>query len=111
MLLSQRAAWIEILGREGYEAGRRRGRQTQADIQLLAVVERDGSPLALVALALQRLAVPLPQLDEERFDVLAGTQRVDGEVGTGTEILKQAWTTHRDAIVFSACGLDPVIAE
>jgi len=71
MFLPQRSAWIEILGRQGYEAGRRRGRQTQADIQFLAVVERDESALALVALAPQRLAVPLPKLDEERLDVLA----------------------------------------
>jgi hypothetical protein len=52
----------------------------------------------------------LPQLQEHRFDMLAGSQRVNGEVRAGAIILKQSRTANGHPICVSAGGFDSVIA-
>ena len=51
-----------------------------------------------------------PQLEQQRFDVLAGPQGVDGEVRAGTVVFEEARAAHGDAVGFSAGRLHAIVA-
>jgi hypothetical protein len=53
--------------------------------------------------------VTLPQLQQKRLDMLAGAQRIQGEVRAGAVILKQTQAANRYPVAPPASGLDAVI--
>ena len=84
--------------------------QAQPHLNGVSVLQRERRSRAFILRRLHRLSMALPQPEQHAFDVLAGSQRVDGEVRTGTEILEQSRATHCDTVRFPASGFDRVIA-
>jgi hypothetical protein len=110
MLGPQDPRRVEILAGQSFQPGRWRGRQAQPDRDGFSVLEGDGSARAGVCFALQGGAVLPPQLEQQRFDVLAGPQGVDGEIRAGAVVLEKARAAHGDAVGLSAGGLHAVVA-
>jgi len=93
-----------------FQASRWRSRQAQPDLDGFSVLEGDGSARARELFSLERGAVLPPQLEQQRFDVLAGAQGVDGEIRAGAIVFEEARPAHGDAVGFSAGGLDAIVA-
>jgi hypothetical protein len=83
----QQSGWIEVFG--GERSKRRRSRRMQPHLECFSILKRRGSAGALIRCSLDRLLVALPQPQQHGLDMLAGSQRVDGEVRTGAVVLKQ----------------------
>ena len=81
MLPPQQSAAIEVTVRDPRQFGSRIVRQRQANFKALAVLERQRRPGPRVALPQHRRAMLLAQPRQQALDMLAGAQRVAGEVG------------------------------
>ena len=81
----------------------------QPHLDGVSVLKRNGGARAFVRRRVRCLAA-LPQPHQHRFDVLAGSQRIDGEIRAGTIVLEQAGPAHRDAVGAAAGRLDLVVA-
>ncbi len=110
LIAPQESRRVEILAGQGFQARRWRNRQAQPDLDGLSILEGDGSAHARVLFSLERRTVLPPQLEQQRFDVLAGPQGVDGEVRTGAVVFEEARAAHGDAVGFSAGGLHAIVA-
>jgi hypothetical protein len=60
--------------------------------------------------SVQSPAVSLSNPDQQRFNMLAGTQGVYGEIGARAVVLEPAWPAQGYAVVFAAGGLDAIVA-
>src|ERR1019366_2637302 len=81
---------VETLAGQGFQTSRWRNRQARPDFDGFSVLQGDGSARARVCFSLERGTVLPPQLEQQRFDVFAGPQRVDGEIRAGAVVFKQA---------------------
>ena len=82
----------------------------QPHFERVSILKRQGSAGAFIRRSLQCLSAPLPQPQQHSLDMLAGSQRVDGEVRAGAVVLKQPRSAHGDAVDFPAAGFDFVVA-
>ena len=106
----QESGRVETLTGQGFQASRWRNRQAQPDLDGFSILQGDGSARARVLFSLERGTVLVAQLEQERFDVLAGAQGVDGEIRAGAIVLEETRTAHGDAVGLSAGGLDAIVA-
>src|ERR1039458_1528909 len=65
---------------------------------------------ARILLAFERVAVPLPEPQQEGLNVLAGAQGVDGKVRARAVVLEQPRPAHGYPVNFPARGLHAIVA-
>ena len=110
MLRAEQAGGIEVLFGQLPQGGRWIGGKPQSDGNRFAVLQRDGGARPRKLAAFESPAVAFAKPQQERLDVLAGPQRIDGEVRARAIVLEQTRPAHGHAVSLPAGGLDAIIA-
>ncbi len=110
MLPPQQAGWIEVILGQFPQRGRGSGRKAQPDIDAFPILQRNGGPRPRIFFALELPPIAFAKPQKKGFDVLAGSQGVDGEVRARTVVFEQPGPAHGYTVGFPAGGLDAIVA-